>query len=204
MSNCLVLADPNRCIGCYTCMATCAKSHEQVGLQAYPRLTVTQTPVGTMPIQCRHCEDAPCAKVCPVHAIQMVDQSVRVNEGLCIGCKLCALVCPFGAITPTGTKPPSVVDSIPEIFSYNDEPQWPAPLYGEQGRIGVPPTLAWRVGQKTVAVKCDQCYFRENGPACIEVCPTKALRMVDSQALETLVKSRRSQAVSGLTAESNP
>lgn len=195
MSNCFVLADPNRCIGCYTCMSACVMKHKQAGLQAYPRLTVTNTRVGTMPIQCHHCEDAPCAAVCPVQAITMNGQAVQVNESLCIGCKLCALVCPFGAITPFGTPPPSAVEGGPDIFTYVDEPQWPAPLYGEQGRVGVLPTLAWRMGQRVVAVKCDQCYFSEDGPECVRVCPTKSLRLVDSKTIETLAKERRGQAV---------
>jgi Fe-S-cluster-containing hydrogenase component 2 len=38
--------------------------------------------------------------------------------------------------------------------------------------------LAWSIGQKTVAVKCDLCYFREQGPACVEACPHQALHLV--------------------------
>ena len=60
-----VIADPKLCIGCYTCMPACVVVHQEAGLQAYPRLHVTHTPHGTMPMQCRHCEDAPCSKACP-------------------------------------------------------------------------------------------------------------------------------------------
>jgi len=42
--------------------------------------------------------------------------------------------------------------------------------------------LAWNIGQKSVAVKCDLCYFREQGPACVEACPHKALVLIDDQA----------------------
>lgn len=58
-----------------------------------------------MPVQCRHCEDAPCLKVCPVQAISQVDGAVQLNEGLCIGCNLCAVACPFGAIGSSGSRP---------------------------------------------------------------------------------------------------
>ena len=59
--NHFVIADPRRCIGCYACIAGCVENHRKAGLQAYPRLYVTHTRAGVMPIQCRHCEDAPCA-----------------------------------------------------------------------------------------------------------------------------------------------
>lgn len=196
MTNCLVLADPNRCIGCYTCMTACVVNHQKVGLQAYPRLLLTHTPTGTMPIQCRHCEDAPCAAVCPVKAITFTGQSVHLNESLCIGCKMCSLACPFGAITPYGTKPPSVEVGDPEKYAYTTEPRWPTPLYGEKGPgEEVHPLLAWRVGQRVVAVKCDQCYFSEQGPECVRVCPTKALHIVDTKTIEQLIKTKRSDAV---------
>lgn len=38
--------------------------------------------------------------------------------------------------------------------------------------------LKWNIGQKTVAVKCDLCYFRSEGPACVIACPHKALSLV--------------------------
>ena len=79
-----------------------------VGLQAYPRLHVTRTPQGIMPIQCRHCEDAMCALVCPVRAITHTANSIQINERLCIGCKMCALACPYGNILPGGTPVPGL------------------------------------------------------------------------------------------------
>ncbi len=38
--------------------------------------------------------------------------------------------------------------------------------------------LKWNIGQKTVAVKCDLCYFRPEGPACVSACPHQALILV--------------------------
>ena len=54
-----VIANPQRCLGCFTCMAACSVEHQQQGLQARPRLQITYSPVGTMPVQCHQCEDAP-------------------------------------------------------------------------------------------------------------------------------------------------
>jgi len=50
-------------------------------------------------LACFHCNDAPCLKVCPMKAISRNAERgiVEVDEDLCIGCKACAMVCPFGA-----------------------------------------------------------------------------------------------------------
>ena len=50
-------------------------------------------------LACFHCNDAPCMNVCPRGAIfRDADEGViHVDENLCIGCRACAMVCPFGA-----------------------------------------------------------------------------------------------------------
>ena len=181
--NRFVIADPRRCIGCYACVAGCVENHRQAGLQAYPRLYITHTPAGTMPIQCRHCEEPSCAAVCPVHAITLRDRTINLNESLCIGCKLCALACPFGAIIPGGTPVPKFEFNLGQ-YSYFNNPYQPDPMFLRElelrERLSL---LSWNIGQKTVAVKCDLCYFSEEGPACVRVCPHKALNLVDEDSV---------------------
>ena len=177
-----VIADNRKCVGCYACVAACTEAHRGVGLQGYPRLHVTRTPQGIMPIQCRHCEDAMCALVCPVHAIQHMEKSIVLNESLCIGCKMCALACPFGNILPGGTPVPGLALN-PGNYNFVNTPLEPDPMYlreiSYQEQLSL---LAWNIGQKTVAVKCDLCNFREQGPACVEACPHKALSLVDDRS----------------------
>ena len=54
-----------------------------------------------VPLQCRHCEDAPCVKVCPSKALEkpQLESPVLIKDELCIGCKWCILVCPYGVIS---------------------------------------------------------------------------------------------------------
>jgi hydrogenase-4 component A len=181
--NRFVIADPKLCIGCYACVAGCVENHRKAGLQAYPRLYITHTPAGTMPIQCRQCEEPACAAVCPVKAITSQKRAVRINEGLCIGCKMCALACPFGAIVPGGTPVPKLEFNVGQ-YTYVNTPYQSEPMFlrelGLHDRLSL---LTWNIGQKTVAVKCDLCYFDEAGPACLRACPHKALSLIDGQAI---------------------
>ena len=201
--NRFVIADPRRCIGCYACVAACAENHRRAGLQAYPRLMVTNTPSGTMPIQCRHCEDAPCAIVCPVKAITFENNSVALNESLCIGCKMCGLACPFGVILPGGTPVPAYEFNVGQ-YSYVNTPFQPGPMHlrelGFNDRLSL---LTWNLGRKTVAVKCDLCYFSEEGPACIIACPHKALSLVDEQTTAKTTLAKRMKTVAAV-AEGEP
>ena len=96
--NRFVIADPSLCIGCHTCEAACSENHRQHGLQSQPRLKVMRNSKDSAPQLCHHCEDAPCAQVCPVNAITRVDGAIQLNESLCVSCKLCGIACPFGAI----------------------------------------------------------------------------------------------------------
>lgn len=93
------------CTGCNTCLAACSDVHKTQGLQQHPRLALAKTSTLTAPVVCHHCEEAPCVQVCPVNAISQRDDAIQLNESLCIGCKLCAVVCPFGAISASGSRP---------------------------------------------------------------------------------------------------
>jgi hydrogenase-4 component A len=193
--NRFVIAEPRLCIGCYTCMPACVVAHRTVGLQAHPRLVVTHTPRGTMPVQCRQCEDAPCARVCPVGAITHADDAIQLNEQTCIGCKMCALACPFGAIEPHGSSPLS--QQMPfdaYVAADGSAPTDPLAVTAES-LVPLNPLLRWTAGERTVAVKCDLCHFRPQGPACVEVCPTHALKLVDNAGLTAGGDAKRRASV---------
>lgn len=180
--NRFVIAEPRQCIGCNTCMAACSQVHKAQGLQSHPRLTVMRTDDGTAPILCHHCEDAPCARVCPVNAITHGADAIVLDEKTCIGCKMCALACPFGAITPAGTSIAGVAGIKATTPTYS---------------LALSPLLAWEIGVRAVAVKCDLCATTEAGPTCVRVCPTHALSIIDNGTISEINHLKRQQVAEG-------
>jgi len=105
----ILLISSEKCLGCRSCELACAVEHsksrslvkalQEEFLPQY-RVEVEKVEDVTVPLQCRHCEDAPCVAVCPTHALEKPspDSPVNLKEELCIGCKWCIIVCPFGVI----------------------------------------------------------------------------------------------------------
>ena len=98
-----------KCLGCRSCEVACAVEHsksqileEAAAEEPRPKRRVTVEAAGEfgVPLQCRHCEDAPCVAVCPTAAIHRdkTDGPVLIEQERCIGCKFCIMVCPFGVI----------------------------------------------------------------------------------------------------------
>jgi hydrogenase-4 component A len=134
--------------------------------------------------------------VCPTQCITFRDHSVHINESVCIGCKMCALACPFGAIIPGGTPAPQYEFNVGQ-YTYINTPYQAEPMalreMGLRERLSL---LKWEIGHKTVAVKCDLCYFSPEGPACVRACPHKALSLVEEGALPvSLVEGMKAVAV---------
>ncbi|MFM2486886.1 4Fe-4S dicluster domain-containing protein [Celerinatantimonas yamalensis] len=182
--NRFVIADPSLCIGCNTCVAACSQAHLSEGLQGEPRLKVMRTAEESAPQMCHQCEDAPCITVCPVGAIRRENDAIVLNESLCVGCKLCAIACPFGAITLSGSKPIDIPEGV-------CSPMAPPP---ERAPRSVSPLLDWKKGVRSVAVKCDLCAFLDQGPACVATCPTGAIIEVSQLALDQANTRKRRQS----------
>ena len=106
----MIYLDIKKCLGCRSCMFACAVEHsttkdkiEAISESPRPRARVHMvvTEGLSIPLQCRHCEDAPCVAVCPTEAIKKLgpQEPVIINDKKCIGCKFCIVVCPFGVIS---------------------------------------------------------------------------------------------------------
>jgi carbon-monoxide dehydrogenase iron sulfur subunit len=120
-----VFINPERCIGCLQCELACAVEHsaskdEALAFLETPvprkRVHVQAGPVPTFafPNRCRHCDPAPCLQVCPTGAIyrDAAHALVLIDEKKCIGCAMCAVVCPFDVLTfhpLTGSPAPVAV-----------------------------------------------------------------------------------------------
>ncbi len=149
----VIMINIEKCLGCKSCELACALVHskskvleEAIAESPRPQRRVTVEAAGefAVPLQCRHCDDAPCIAVCPTAAIyrQEPDGPVLIEQDRCIGCKFCLVVCPFGVI---------------DVSS--------------DGKA---------------MVKCDLCIERTKAgqePACVEACPTGALKLVDEKEL---------------------
>src|SRR5699024_10536903 len=130
---------------------------------------------------CHHFEGAPCLKVCPVNAIHRDDNGcVRVDEEHCVGCRLCAVACPFGAIRMAGTSLAGVAGI-----------EYSTPTFA--GSLDA--ILRWEVGVYAVAVKCDLCAYDNCHPHCVDACITEALRLVESGEKAGEVEGKRVRAL---------
>lgn len=55
--------------------------------------------LATFRITCRRCQDAPCIKACPADALEKDDCGIIARStNLCISCKSCVAICPFGTM----------------------------------------------------------------------------------------------------------
>lgn len=110
------MIDTAACTGCKTCQLACKDYKDQPADINFRRVyeyvggnwsaqgegqNQTWTPdvfAYYTSISCNHCETPACVPVCPTGAMHKLDNGlVEVDTKLCIGCKSCALACPYGA-----------------------------------------------------------------------------------------------------------
>jgi len=161
LADAVIFPDPQLCIGCLTCEVICSQEHRRAGLSDVPRIRIFNDPeVKVSPViqaaypdrgsfhqePCLQCPTAECLYVCPVDALQVEPRTGArfIREDTCVTCGRCAEACPF---------------------PISDEAHATNQLtLRQRSRITYDP-------EKDTFAKCDLCFWREGGPACVERCP---------------------------------
>ncbi len=116
-----------------------------------------------VPRRCMHCDNPPCANLCPFSAQEKTPEGpVLIDPNICFGGAKCRDVCPW---------------SIPQ----------------RQAGVGLYMKVAPRYLGGGVMYKCDLCYDRITKgqlPACVEACPRQALSFGSREEMQQLAASR--------------
>jgi molybdopterin-containing oxidoreductase family iron-sulfur binding subunit len=185
-----MVIDLQRCTGCGGCSLACrTENNTPEGIFWSNKITKTfgeypNVNFEYIPTLCNHCEDAPCEDVCPTAAMHYTDAGIVSHDpDICIGCKACAVACPYGAIYVNRREPHSFWHdgqrALKDITSSGRE------VTEKVGGNGTPyfnpardrdkPGTAIR--PKGVVEKCNFCLHRVRQgqlPACVEGCPCNA------------------------------
>lgn len=184
----VMVIDLHRCVGCAACDIACKSENNVPESFAWSNHMIETT--GTfpqvryryVPTLCNHCDDAPCVTNCPTGAMYKSDEGLTLlNPDKCIGCRVCQLACPYGAIYFNKEEPH-------DRSREGDEPAIPGCTSSGREvveRSGVPiphynPASAEdfeRVWSKGIVGKCTFCSHllaKGESPACVQACPAGA------------------------------
>ncbi len=177
-----MVIDVGACMGCRICLWACKEENNtpdaisppwievfelksEVDVTGHPSLqdlkagattSYTESPREGrwyLPVQCYHCANPPCVKVCPVGATYKdKDGFVLMDYDRCIGCRMCVTACPYNARRFNWLEPEVPPDEVNPLVPVR-------PL--------------------SVVEKCTFCVHRVRRgklPRCVEVCPVQARR----------------------------
>ncbi|NDJ34342.1 MAG: 4Fe-4S dicluster domain-containing protein [Chloroflexi bacterium] len=168
-----MIIDLRKCIGCDYCVYACQAINDVPDDMRWNVHVVDQTRTGEvfhMTRPCLHCQEPPCADVCPTGATyQRGDGLVVMDYDRCIGCRYCQVACPYD-VRRFNWEP------VDQDAPANDlQPQWGSAEVERRSR--------------GVTEKCTFCIHRldrglEHGltpgvdeaatPACVNICPVEA------------------------------
>jgi molybdopterin-containing oxidoreductase family iron-sulfur binding subunit len=151
-----MVVDAGKCVaGCTACTQACRKENNvafhgraDIDIHWIRIATIHRKVPGakliTAPLMCNHCDNPPCALVCPVKATYKRDDGiVIVDKHRCIGCRYCLIACPYNM----------------RMFNFKENHEWPNKELPKR--------------MHGVSESCDFCYPRvDKGllPVCVEAC----------------------------------
>ena len=96
----MLLIDYDKCTGCNICTLRCSfeKTITFNPLRARINIVRWESEGIMLPVLCLHCEQPACIPCCPTNALSKNQETgvVELNGQICMGCKMCMMVCPFG------------------------------------------------------------------------------------------------------------
>lgn len=150
------------CIDCKQCEEACEDRH---GTQ---RLTLGGYELGLLDFvfTCRTCADARCLSPCEHDAIKRDAKTgeIQIVEDRCIGCSLCALSCPYGAIDMINVAEPEMPTFNPVLKARLEK----------TNKLAFGPGKGRKAPARRIASKCDHC-AGYGDQACVSACPTGSL-----------------------------
>ena len=100
----------DKCLGCKYCLIACAVVHSESGdllkairekIPPLPRKKILFSKGKNYPVSCRSCKDPKCLDACMAAAITFdKEKGVSHDKARCVGCWMCVMACPYGAIRP--------------------------------------------------------------------------------------------------------
>ncbi|MGZ0746911.1 MULTISPECIES: 4Fe-4S dicluster domain-containing protein [unclassified Haloparvum] len=180
-----IFPDVEACIDCGSCVVSCKRTWDIPADEQRIKITTMlegqeadegfngrqtdalaqgKSPGETnLPMQCYHCENAPCVSVCPTNALQKNDDGfVTVTDDLCVGCQYCLSGCPFGA--------PQFPDQSDTVAS---------DVFGTGGIMDK-------------CTGCRERQHASQGPACAEECATDAILVGTTSEIKDELEKRES------------
>lgn len=104
----VIIIDAAKCMGCRLCESACSVARTGEAGIYKSRIRNVRFPDEYFfsPNVCHQCESPSCALVCPTAALSKNSDTgvVELDEDKCVGCKMCLVSCPFGAIYMSESK----------------------------------------------------------------------------------------------------
>ncbi len=101
------------CSGCRACSVACALVHYGVADDALGAIQIMRDPVRRYEFQtvCRKCAEPECVAACMAAALTRDPETggVVVDHDRCIGCWMCVMVCPHGAVTANESRQKAII-----------------------------------------------------------------------------------------------